>query len=62
MGGVRGRGGSVRIHREEFPLDTTRPFGEQAFTWKVAAPGWKWARLAVWDVATNGAFVNPTWK
>ena len=26
------------------------------------APGWKWARLAVWDVAADGAFTNPVWR
>jgi hypothetical protein len=28
----------------------------------VKAPGWKWARIAVWDVAANGAFTNPVWR
>jgi len=40
-------------------LTETRAHGEQSFTWTVPAKGWKWARVAVWDVATNGAFVNP---
>jgi hypothetical protein len=43
------------------PLDTTRDFGEQSFEWKAPAPSAKWARLEVWDVAGNGAFVNPVW-
>jgi hypothetical protein len=55
-------GDGVRTYRQEFPLDSTRPFGQQTFEWKFSAPNWKWARLAVWDIATNGAFVNPTWK
>ena len=25
-------------------------------------PGWTWARVAVWDVAGNGGFVNPVWR
>ena len=25
------------------------------------AENWKWSRVAVWDVAGNGAFVNPIW-
>jgi hypothetical protein len=29
---------------------------------EVAAPGWTWARLAVWDVAADGAFTNPVWR
>jgi len=45
---------------ETVSLTETRAHGEQSFRWKIPAKGWKWARLAVWDVATNGAFVNPT--
>jgi hypothetical protein len=47
--------------RVAIPLETTRPFGSQSFEWKTAAAGAKWARLEVWDVAGNGAFVNPVW-
>lgn len=46
-------------HRKEFSLQDTGPFGERVFEWSVEAPGWQWARVAVWDVAANGAFVNP---
>ena len=49
-------------HREMIQLGETREFGKHTFEWKVSAAGWQWARLAVWDVAGNGAFVNPTWK
>ena len=45
--------------RHVVSLAETAEFGEQQYHWKVRAPGWKWARLAVWDVAANGAFVNP---
>lgn len=45
-----------------FALDTTQPFGERTFEWTVDAGAWKWARFAVWDVAANGAFVNPIWR
>jgi hypothetical protein len=44
------------------PLEEMREFGTRTFEWKVEAPRWKWARVAVWDVAGNGAFVNPAWK
>ena len=40
----------------------TAAFGSNEFEWNVSAPGWGWARVAVWDVAANGAFVNPTWR
>jgi hypothetical protein len=53
-------GDGEATHHVEIPLTDTRGFGEESFHWTVPAPGWKWARLAVWDVAANGAFVNPT--
>jgi hypothetical protein len=28
----------------------------------VKTPGWKWARLEIWDVAGDGAFTQPTWQ
>ena len=40
-------------------LSDTGEFEDRSFRWNVRAPGWTWARLAVWDVAANGAFVNP---
>ena len=49
-------------HREAIPLAETREFGTKTFEWRAPAPGWTWARIAVWDVAGNGAFVNPVWK
>src|SRR3954447_1171826 len=55
-------GDGTETHRKMLPLTTTHQFGKQTFQWKEQAAGWKWARLAVWDVAGNGAFVNPVWK
>jgi hypothetical protein len=55
-------GDGTQTRRAIFSLESTRPFGAASFEWKVKAPGWRWARLAVWDVATNGAFVNPVWR
>ena len=49
-------------HHETIPLAETREFGKRTFEWRAPAPSWAWARLAVWDIATNGAFVNPTWR
>lgn len=45
--------------RSIIDLADTGEFGRESYDWKVRAPGWRWARLAVWDVAANGAFVNP---
>ncbi|PYR44044.1 MAG: hypothetical protein DMF93_01385 [Acidobacteria bacterium] len=35
------------------------PFGKKRFQIPFDATGKKWVRLAAWDVATNGAFVQP---
>ena len=55
-------GDGKEVHMEVISLETTKPFGRKSFEWSIGAAGWKWARLAVWDVAANGAFVNPTWR
>ena len=52
----------AKTHRETIPLSATREFGKRTFEWRAAASGWQWARLAVWDVAGNGAFINPVWR
>ena len=46
-------------YRTIIDLADTVAFGSGSFRWTIAAPGWTWARLAIWDVAANGAFVNP---
>jgi len=56
-------GDGKQTNRKNIPLTETHPFGDFTF-WGDAAEGsnWTWARLAVWDVAGNGAFVNPVWR
>ncbi len=55
-------GDGAHTFHQTFPLDTTREFKEATFDWELDAKNWKWARLAVWDVAGNGAFVNSVWR
>ncbi|MCM3878511.1 MAG: hypothetical protein ND807_00235 [Vicinamibacterales bacterium] len=55
-------GDGTTTHRETIPLSDTQEFGKRTFEWRAPAAGWKWARVAVWDVAGNGAFINPVWK
>jgi hypothetical protein len=50
------------VHRETIELSGTREFGSRQFEWKAKAAGWTWARVAVWDVAGDGAFGNPFWR
>jgi hypothetical protein len=53
-------GDGSETYRKIFPLQETHEFQHQSFVWELEAKSWKWARLAVWDIAGNGAFVNPT--
>ncbi len=55
-------GNGAQTFHKIFPLDTTREFAKGSFDWELDAKGWKWARLAIWDIAGNGAFINPVWK
>jgi hypothetical protein len=55
-------GDGHQTHRESIDLQSTREFGKGDYNWTVRAPGWTWARVAVWDVAGDGAFTNPTWR
>jgi hypothetical protein len=55
-------GDGAATYRKLFPLENTRPFGDASYDWSVDAKGWKWARVGVWDVAANGAFINPVWR
>jgi hypothetical protein len=54
-------GDGRETHHEIIPLDSTRGFGIKSFAWEIKTPRWTWARVAVWDVAGDGAFTNPTW-
>lgn len=51
-----------RTQRKVIPLHSSGQFEKKRYDWDVAAPAWKWARLAVWDVAANGAMTNPIWR
>jgi hypothetical protein len=52
-------GDGERTHRKILELASSREFGAQRIEFDADAPNWRWARLAVWDVAGNGAFANP---
>jgi hypothetical protein len=55
-------GDGRETRRQIVSLETAREFGEREVDVELDAPGWKWARIAVWDVAGDGAFANPVWK
>ena len=52
-------GDGEKTFRKTFSLESTRAFGKQSIQFEVDAQGWRWARLAIWDIAGNGAFANP---
>ena len=53
-------GDGTRTLRHRVDLTDTRAFGERDFSAAFpATPGLRWVRLAVWDVAGNGAFTQP---
>jgi hypothetical protein len=55
-------GDGAETHRQIVDLSGSRQMGTQRFDWTLDATAWKWARLAVWDVAGDGAFTNAVWK
>jgi hypothetical protein len=55
-------GDGTVIHHQTIDLQSTHEFDDHLYTWQVNAPGWTWARFAVWDVAADGAFTNPVWR
>jgi hypothetical protein len=55
-------GDGEKTHRQSYSLETTRAFANKRIEFEVDAPGWRWARLAVWDIAGDGAFANPVWN
>jgi len=45
--------------RQVIPTTDLPPFGKKHFAIPFNAAGKKWVRFAAWDVATNGAYVQP---
>ena len=56
---ISGDGRSV--HRERIDLSDTGAFGARTIRVRPDLRGRTWARVEVWDVATNGAFGQPFW-
>lgn len=52
-------GDGEKTHRKIHSLESTHQFGSHGIEFEADTPGWRWARLAVWDIAGNGAFANP---
>jgi hypothetical protein len=52
-------GDGAKVYRDRIDLSGERPFGSRTISKAIDLRGRKWARLEVWDVATNGAFTQP---
>ena len=52
-------GDGDKVFRKIVPASETRQFGRQRLRITAEAPGAKWVRFAVWDVAANGAMTQP---
>ena len=52
-------GDGVKTDRQIIPTTDLPPFGRKRFVIPFDASGKKWVRFAAWDVATNGALVQP---
>lgn len=55
-------GDGKETHHFSVDLQATHAFEDHVYDWKLQAPGWKWARVAVWDIAADGGFTNPVWR
>ena len=53
-------GDGQKTDRQVISMADLAPFGKKRFEIPFNAAGKKWVRFAAWDVATNGAFVQPT--
>jgi hypothetical protein len=54
-------GDGEKIDRQIIPATDLGPFGAKHFVIPFDPAGKAWVRLAAWDSAGNGAFVQPTW-
>jgi hypothetical protein len=54
-------GDGKSIDRQIIRATDLPPFGSKRFSFPFQAAGRSWVRMAAWDSATNGAFVQPQW-
>src|SRR3546814_8837245 len=55
-------GDGSKVYRERIDLTGSAPFGTRTIEKRVDLRGRKWARIEVWDVATNGAYTPPVFR
>jgi hypothetical protein len=54
-------GDGQKVYHEKIDLSDTASFGRKSFTFQPELKDRRWARLEVWDIASNGAFTQPVW-
>ena len=54
-------GNGREIRRKRIDLSETKAFGQDSLRIDADLSGQRWARVEVWDIATNGAFTQPVW-
>ncbi|MBI3264594.1 MAG: hypothetical protein HYZ58_15820 [Acidobacteria bacterium] len=54
-------GDGKKVDRQIIPATDLPPFGTKRFAIPFDARGKSWVRVAVWDSAGNGGFVQPVW-
>ncbi len=54
-------GDGTKVDRQIIPATDLPPFGTKHFAIPFNPAGRAWVRFAIWDVAGNGAFVQPVW-
>jgi hypothetical protein len=54
-------GDGKKVDRQIIPATDLPAFGSKHFSIPFDAAGKSWVRFAIWDVAGNGAFVQPVW-
>lgn len=55
-------GDGTKVYRDRIDLTGAAPFGTRTIEKRIDLRGRKWARIEVWDVATNGAYTPPVFR
>jgi len=54
-------GDGTKVVKQRVSLRDLTAFGSRHIAQTVNTTGAVWVRMSIWDVATNGAFVQPVW-
>jgi hypothetical protein len=54
-------GDGKKVIKQRISLRDLTAFGSKHIAQTINTAGMVWVRMSIWDVATNGAFVQPVW-